>query len=76
MSTNSTMDTDKENEMNESSEEGDTTDKLLNGTFEGPVGKLSFSNPSTPEIPRWERTEPFCLFTLVMLLVMLHVCYC
>ena len=52
VSTNSTMDTDKENEMNESSEEGDTTDKLLNGTFEGPVGKLSFSNPSTPEIPR------------------------
>jgi hypothetical protein len=47
---NSTMDTDKENELNEE-EDGspDTTDKLLNGTFDLP-GKLKFSsNPSTPD---------------------------
>ena len=55
MSVNSTMDTDKENELNASGDEGaDTTDKLLNGTFEGSVGKLSFSNPSTPESQRLE----------------------
>jgi hypothetical protein len=49
VSVNSTMDTDKENEMNESGEEAvDTTDKLLNGTFDLP-GKLNFGgSPSTP----------------------------
>merc|ERR1719350_435890 len=42
VSCNSTMDTDKENELNESGEDAaDTTDKLLNGTFDLPV-------PSTP----------------------------
>jgi len=49
VSVNSTMDTDKENELNED-EDGspDTTDKLLNGTFDLP-GKLKFnSNPGTP----------------------------
>merc|ERR1712112_755530 len=48
VSVNSTVDTDKENELNEE-EDGspDTTDKLLNGTFDLP-GKLKFnSNPST-----------------------------
>lgn len=45
------MDTDKENELNESGEEAaDTTDKLLNGTFDLP-GKLAFSNPSSPSTP-------------------------
>jgi len=51
VSCNSTMDTDKENELNESGEEtADTTDKLLNGTFDLP-GKLAFSNPSSPSTP-------------------------
>jgi hypothetical protein len=46
VSVNSTMDTDKENDLNGSG--GDTTDSLLNGTFDLP-GKLIFSDPSTPE---------------------------
>jgi hypothetical protein len=43
------VDTDKENDMNESGEEtADTTDKLLNGTFDLP-GKINFGgSPSTP----------------------------
>jgi len=49
VSVNSTMDTDKENELNEEDGSPDTTDKLLNGTFDL-AGKLKFnSNPSTPD---------------------------
>jgi len=43
----SNVDTDKENDMNDTN--GDDTDSLLNGTFEKPGKTLTYSNPSTPE---------------------------